>query len=99
MSHIVRDPHKHGVKGQTQNFIKMKMFIDIVCDSHKRCVWPLFINIVCDPHEGVILCMNLISDSYGVAVTSRIDQIIGLFRKRALSKSLYSVQETYNVKL
>jgi len=33
---------------------------------------------------------------YGVALVSRIDQIIGLFCKRALQKRHYSVKETYN---
>ena len=33
---------------------------------------------------------------YGVAMTSRLLQIIGLFCKRALLKRLYSAKETYN---
>jgi len=33
---------------------------------------------------------------YGVATVSRIDQIIGLFCKRDLSKRRYSAKETYN---
>ena len=33
---------------------------------------------------------------YGVATTSRLLEIIGLFCKRALSKRLYSAKETYN---
>ena len=32
--------------------------------------------------------------SYGVALVSRIDKIIGLFCKRALQKGEYSAQET-----
>jgi len=35
---------------------------------------------------------------YGVATTSRLLTIIGLFCKRALWKRLYSVKETYNFK-
>jgi len=34
---------------------------------------------------------------YGVALISRIDEIIGLFCKRALSKRRYSAKETYNL--
>ena len=34
---------------------------------------------------------------YGVAIISRLLKIIGLFCKRAPSKRLYSVKETYNV--
>ena len=34
---------------------------------------------------------------YGVASASRIDKIIGLFCKRALSKRRYSAKETYNI--
>ena len=33
-----------------------------------------------------------------MALTSRLLKIIGLFCKRALSKRLYSVKETYNFK-
>jgi len=35
---------------------------------------------------------------YGVATTSRLLIMIGLFCKRALSKTRYSAKETYNVK-
>jgi len=35
---------------------------------------------------------------YGVATTSRLLKIIGLFCKRALPKRLYSAKETYNFK-
>ena len=35
-------------------------------------------------------------NSYGVALVSRIDQIAGLFCKRALWKRQYSAKETYN---
>ena len=35
---------------------------------------------------------------YGVATISRLLKIIGLFRKRALSKRLYSAKETSNSK-
>ena len=35
---------------------------------------------------------------YGVASTSRLLKIIGLFCKRALQKRLYSAKETYNLK-
>jgi len=46
-------------------------------------------------------CMSWYFDSmllmrYGVATISRLLQILGLFCKRALSKRLYSAQETYN---
>jgi len=34
--------------------------------------------------------------SYGVALVSRIDKIIGLCCKKSLSKSQYSAKETYN---
>ena len=34
---------------------------------------------------------------HGVATISRIDEIIGLFCKRALSKRLYSAKETCNL--
>ena len=34
--------------------------------------------------------------SYGVALVSRIDKIIGLFCKRALQKRQYSAKQTYN---
>jgi len=37
--------------------------------------------------------------SYGVASVSRIDKIIGLFCKRALSKRLHSAQATYNLSI
>ena len=33
---------------------------------------------------------------YGVALVSRIDEIIGLFCKRALQKKQYSAKETFN---
>jgi len=46
MSHIVRDPHKHGVKGQTQ-----KEPHKHECDSHKHCVWRRY--------EWVILCLTI----------------------------------------
>ena len=36
--------------------------------------------------------------SYGVATISRLLQIIGLFRKRALYKRRYSAKETYHFK-
>ena len=36
------------------------------------------------------------NNSYGVALVSRIDKIIGLFCKRDLQKRQYSVKETYN---
>ena len=36
--------------------------------------------------------------TYGVATISRLLQIIGLFRQRALYKRLYSAKETYNFK-
>ena len=39
---------------------------------------------------------HLISRHYGVALVSRIDQIIGLFCKRGLEKRRYSAKETYN---
>jgi len=35
---------------------------------------------------------------YGVAMTSRLLKIVGLFCKRALQKRLYSAKETYNFK-
>ena len=35
--------------------------------------------------------------SYGVALVSRINKIIGLFCKRALEKRRYSAKETYNL--
>ena len=35
---------------------------------------------------------------YGVAMTSRLLQIMGLFCNRALQKRLYSAKETYNFK-
>ena len=35
---------------------------------------------------------------YGVATSSRLLEIIGLFCKRALSKRQYSAKETYNFK-
>jgi len=38
------------------------------------------------------------SQAYGVASTSRLLKIIGLFCKRALYKRLYSTKETYNFK-
>jgi len=44
-------------------------------------------------------CVRVIwreSYSYGVALVSRIDKIIGLFCKRALQTSQYSAKETYN---
>ena len=34
--------------------------------------------------------------SFGVASVSRIDKIVGLFCKRALSNRQYSAEETYN---
>ena len=36
------------------------------------------------------------ADTYGEASVSRIDKIIGLFCKRALQKTRYSAEETYN---
>ena len=39
----------------------------------------------------VIICVH------GTASVSRIDRIIGLFCKRALSNKLYSAEETYNL--
>ena len=41
---------------------------------------------------------NLQVDHYGVASTSRLLKIIGLFCKRALCKRGYSAKETYNFK-
>ena len=41
-----------------------------------------------------VQCVNI---RYGVALVSRIDKIIGLFRKRTLQKRLYSAKETYNL--
>jgi len=35
---------------------------------------------------------------YGLATISRLFEIIGPFRKRALKKTLYSAKETYNFK-
>jgi len=35
---------------------------------------------------------------YGVAMTSRLLKILGLFRKRALLKRRYSTKETYDFK-
>ena len=37
------------------------------------------------------------SNTYGVALVSRIDKSIGLFCKRALQKRQYSAKETYNL--
>jgi len=37
-----------------------------------------------------------VANGYRVASDSRIDKIIGLFCKRALSKRRYSAKETYN---
>jgi len=34
---------------------------------------------------------------YGVALVSRIDEILGLFCKRAILKRLYSAKESYNL--
>jgi len=42
---------------------------------------------------GFLTCMY-VSLVYGVASVSRIDEIIGLFCKRALLKRLFSVQMT-----
>jgi len=42
------------------------------------------------------MCTPQVEISYGVALVSRIDKIIGLFCKRALQKSQYSAKETYN---
>ena len=39
-----------------------------------------------------------LSIQYGVATTSRLRKITGLFCKRALEKRLYSAKETYNFK-
>jgi len=45
-------------------------------------------------------CQNVsfMNASYGVATSSRLLKIIGLFRERALWKRLYSAKETYNFK-
>ena len=44
------------------------------------------------------ICTHTTHDgAYGVASASRIDEIVGLFCKRALSKRRYSAKETYNL--
>ena len=41
-------------------------------------------------------CFDIYTDTYGVAMISRLLKIIGLFCKRALQKRRYSAKETYN---
>jgi len=50
---------------------------------------------MCARAKQVGMCVGLVV-CYGVALVSRIDKIIGLFCKRALSKRRYSAKETYN---
>ena len=45
-----------------------------------------------------VLCTVFWWNVYGVAVDSRLLEIIGLFCKRDLSKRRYSAKETYNFK-
>jgi len=55
------------------------------------CVWGGRVTVSLHEVRGTSL-------RYGVAMTSRLLKIIGLFCKRGLSKRLYSAKETHNFK-
>ena len=64
------------------------------------CEWVIFTCVTCmrDMH----MCMSHVTNAcvmwYGVATTSRLLKMIGLFCKRALLKKRYSAKETYHFK-
>jgi len=58
--------------------------------THKHTYIPVELS----NNESAVVCLV----RYGVASTSRLLEIIGLFCKRALSNGRYSAKETYNFK-
>ena len=52
----------------------------------------------CNTLQHILWVFAILYQSYGVAATSRLFKIIGLFCKRDLSKRRYSAKETYNFK-
>jgi len=54
-------------------------------------------NAFCGYSVPVWLLQRDATSCYGVTLVSRIDRIIGLFRKRALQKRRYSWKETYDL--
>jgi hypothetical protein len=62
-----------------------------VCDTSQ---W-----VTCATYRPYDEVMSHVLIKYGVASVSRIDKIIGLFCKRALSKRRYSAKETYNLSI
>jgi len=67
-----------------------------VCVCVRVCVVCVCVYII-TTHYWSSVSLNDTLLSYGVALISRIDKIIGRFCKRALLKRQYSAKETYNL--